>query len=246
MLNPEQNPDTEELDAQIAALERAIKTYRSFRRWFLALGIFSFLFLTIPFMAIVWNKKLKAARREVRLALDHLDIRLINLLVDLLPLDCLNYYALNHRQSHYDIVEALAKLLPLLQEGDGSHLTPDRRARLLRALANVKDRHKSSYPLGFRVAILKAFGEVGDATAIPAVHHLAEMKDSTYERRSLRDAARECLPLLLARVEKAEEPNRLLRPSEGENAALLRPAQAGTESDTEILLRPMTDKEGGR
>jgi hypothetical protein len=236
MLNPDQNLYTEELDSQIATLERAVKTYHRFRRWLMATSMLSY-FMAAPFVLVFWNRKLKTIRREVRIVLERLDIRLINLLVDLLPLDCLNHYALNHRQSHYDIVEALAILLPLLREGDSSHLTPDRRARLLRALANVRDRHKLSYPLGFRVAVLKAFGEVGDATAIPAVRHLAEMKASSYEKTVLRNAAQECLPLLLARAEKADEVNRLLRPSEAESGSLLRPAQPGTESDTEVLLR---------
>ena len=94
--------------------------------------------------------------------------------------------------------------------------------------------------LEFRLAILKALEQIGDAAAIPAVEHLANGYAYSANQRALKAAAQECLPLLRANFGSVEANKTLLRASSAENAApetLLRASEPAPDTKPEELLR---------
>lgn len=112
---------------------------------------------------------------------------------------------------HLDVIALveLSHLLPLLQPGDDALLKPRHRRRINRLLNRTwRTRNRSSLRLesgmlrDFTLAALTALGRIGDPSSLPAVRRLAAMEvQSTYQQR-LRDAAQECLTLLLQRAER--------------------------------------------
>ena len=143
----------------------------------------------------------------------------------------------NHRTPLY---AALAELLPQMKASDARLLTAGQRKALHRALkSNFNPNVNPIVYLRFRLAILKALEQVGDAAAIPVVSHLANGKARTANQKALKAAAQECLPLLQSNHQTVEATKTLLRASQSEDArpdTLLRPASgAGQTSATELL-----------
>ena len=136
---------------------------------------------------------------------------------------------------------ALIVCLPKLQATDAALLTSHDRGQLnevLRRYCTQPDLQKS-HPT-FALAILKAYEQVGDARAIPLVSRLASMKPRNLHQQKLQQAARECLPLLRARVSSLEPEQTLLRasaPDTNTPATLLRAVAPAPAAPDDELLR---------
>jgi hypothetical protein len=139
------------------------------------------------------------------------------------------------------LVGALTTLLPQLNASD-AHLLNERQReclyRLLRGTTTFKVtlRHVAD----FRLSVLKALEQIGDAKAIPVVERIANMRVKTPEQTEIRDAARNCLPLLRANAGNIASDLTLLRASanaEVDTETLLRAAAATSSTAPEQLLR---------
>lgn len=102
------------------------------------------------------------------------------------------------------------------------------------------------------VSLLKALEQIGDTSLIPAVRKLSKLDvwgEGNYTRKSerIRNAARECLPYLEARIEQTRSSETLLRPAAANtdtSEILLRPAVGNTDTiSAEQLLRPGSNTE---
>jgi hypothetical protein len=133
-------------------------------------------------------------------------------------------------------LEILTDVLPQLKDSDAHLLNAQHRAILYRVISD-KNRPMRNYGAHihryteFTLAALKAFAQVGDASAIPHVQRLAET--STYQH--IRKAAEECLTYLYARQENDRQSRSLLRASDASGGAseeLLR-AASGTAPPSE-------------
>jgi hypothetical protein len=94
------------------------------------------------------------------------------------------------------------------------------------------------------LAILKAWEQVGDEKALPAVERLAA---GTWDSR-VRAAADACLPALRQRAELARQRDTLLRPASAPGTGsevLLRPAAGPGETSAALLLRPVEGETDG-
>ena len=142
------------------------------------------------------------------------------------------------------LIVALTQLLPQMRANDAGLLTKGQR-RLLNS--NLKSgfngRLDSVMTLNYRLAILKALEQVGDAAAIPVVSHLANGKARTTDQKTLKAAALECLPLLQSNFGGVEANQTLLRASAPEQApaTLLRPATFTPDAAPKELLRPANE-----
>lgn len=126
----------------------------------------------------------------------------------------------------------LCRLLPQLQASDASLLTAKQRS-ILNFVLEGKE-------IALMLAVLKAYEQVGDRRALPFVQKLSVGQGMTYRNQSVQDAACTCLPFLEARIEQEQARQSLLRASDGNAASpdvLLRPAEAGVETDPQQLLR---------
>ena len=136
---------------------------------------------------------------------------------------------------------ALTELLPQMQASDAGLLTKKQRKTLNWLLTNGIDWGVGPTAfLNLRLAILKAWEQIGDAAAIPTVAHLASGRARTADQKTLKAAAQECLPLLQAHFGEVEATKTLLRASAPENAApetLLRPADFTPDAAPQQLLR---------
>lgn len=183
-------------------------------------------------------------RKEIAWALsDSHDLRAVNILA---------IAALDGDGETRDVANlGLMKLLPLFQHSNAVVLSNEGMDALISLLGKGKP------PL--RIAILKALEQVGDERAVPAVERLTNSFVSLGDfyalmavRRSIwphapyletgqvRDAARECLPYLLARAEQKRFSSTLLRAADEPteiDRTLLR-AAASTETPEDQLLRP--------
>ncbi|HZP81684.1 MAG TPA: hypothetical protein VFB21_08610 [Chthonomonadaceae bacterium] len=140
-----------------------------------------------------------------------------------------------------DVVSALTTLLPRLQASDAALLDTEQRACLCRILTS-SERALTD----LKIAILRAFEQVGDSRALPLVERLAEGPGRTERQRRIRSAAKHCLPFLQERA--AQEPFRqtLLRASLAAGVAsdtLLRPAAPGVDAAAQHLLRASVQEE---
>lgn len=138
------------------------------------------------------------------------------------------------------IEAALVRLLPRLQATDAHLLNAAQRERLnSRLIQNLRldPDHRELI-----VAILKAWEQVGDESALEIVRAIADSpvwtKQYSHEER---EAARHCLPFLEQSIERQRYSQSLLRASQASDPApdtLLRPAAAGTlETEPQQLLR---------
>ncbi len=139
------------------------------------------------------------------------------------------------------LYQALTDLLPQMKVSDAGLLCSDQRKVLYPLLRNDSGVY-AAFPdlfLAFRLAILKALEQVGDADAIPIVQSLATRKARTPGEIAVQAAALECLPLLQINSGHVEATKLLLRASSTEAAApstLLRSGQSSPVVDSDQLL----------
>lgn len=140
------------------------------------------------------------------------------------------------------LLVALTELLPQMKASDAGLLTAAQRKTLNWTLKNDFAVYGNAAALHtYRLAILKALEQVGDASAIPFVAQLANGKARTANQIALKAAAQECLPLLMVNFGGVEATKTLLRAASPENAApdtLLRPAAFAPDAKPNELLRP--------
>ncbi len=135
---------------------------------------------------------------------------------------------------------ALTGILPTLVQGEGHYLPRDQR-RIVYKLLAVADPQRYE---GLILAILHALGEVGGSGAIVPLEYPAFHPAKTPAGQRIKLAAQTALKRLHSRLAREEEGKVLLRPAvspERPEETLLRPAQAGTETDPQQLLRPVAD-----
>ena len=139
------------------------------------------------------------------------------------------------------VYQTLSKLLPLLTAADAQLLSTDHRDILNKLLLVAqKNGDQHNYYLDLKLAILKAYEQIGDEAAIPVVERLAKLNVGEHP---LGKAARECLPKLRASAAVIRSGQTLLRPSsqkDEEPNRLLRAASSVGTSDPDQLLRPST------
>ena len=137
---------------------------------------------------------------------------------------------------------ALIKLLPQIKASDAALLTAKQRKMLYSILKDGLGGYISpALLLDFRLAILKALEQIGDADAIPIVEQLASGRTRTPSQKALQTAANECLPLLRAHLGNVEANKTLLRASslaQTDDALLLRPTEFAPAAAPNTLLRP--------
>jgi HEAT repeat protein len=134
------------------------------------------------------------------------------------------------------VVKALIRLLPCLRAEDAGILDAQQRAFLYGALLLAADTTSGCHDVPFAFAIMESLPKIGDDRALRLLKRLEE--EAGREDR-VRKAARECLPLLTARLERLREAETLLRPSDAAPNVLLRPAEGrGDQTPEDQLLRP--------
>ncbi|MCW3095243.1 MAG: hypothetical protein JWL77_861 [Chthonomonadaceae bacterium] len=130
--------------------------------------------------------------------------------------------------------KALIHLLPRLKASDAALLSSAQRACLNRTLRGDQSE--------LILAILKAWEQVGDPKAIPAVRSLAEGRGECGQIPEVVQAAKECLPFLQQSLEQRQNDTQLLRSADGNRApaeSLLRPATSQVSAEpANQLLRP--------
>ena len=150
-----------------------------------------------------------------------------------------------------EVMELLTKHLPEMKASDAHLLTQAQKDRLTRELKlSTSDRSKSDllevlFPnetrIRYRIAILKAFEQIGGVKELAEVKRLATEKPMNRKAIQVQDAARECLPYLQARAEGEQAKSQLLRASTmpTNDAELLRPHVGNADlRHTKELLRP--------
>jgi len=174
-----------------------------------------------------------AARKKAMMRLTNLeDVRAVGPLADALAFTKNDWIS--------QVEAALSSLLPLLRANDAPLLNTQQRTNLHRALSGKRK------DLCLRLAILRAFEQVGDSRDVAAVEHLTSAK-SRSENYAVYEAAVECMPYLHANIEREQANKTLLRPSDGLSATpdtLLRAAHAGTTTPAEQLLRISSRHDG--
>ena len=137
--------------------------------------------------------------------------------------------------------EALTKLLPQMKANDAYLLAPAARRTMNVWLNDASSSSVSNSSFqALHIAALKALEQVGDASAIPYVEKLTQMKPRTPGQTKIKQAAIECLPMLLAHCGEVEAARTLLRASHSEDArpdTLLRPASQSAQTNPAELLR---------
>ena len=129
------------------------------------------------------------------------------------------------------VPEKLIRLLPQLKASDRNCLNDAQRACLYRALRGKND--------ALKLAILQSLQQIGDSKALPYVQKLAADQRAMSGPR-MREAVALCLPFLTDLAEKEKNSQMLLRAADGNltsSDVLLRPAEGGTVSEPEQLLR---------
>jgi hypothetical protein len=171
------------------------------------------------------------------------NVQTIGALLDVLSLD--------DPPSRVVAVRALNRLLPTLKASDGVVLTGAQRQRLTYYLSRgvenplYKNTAEVFHPadgqaVDLRVAILKAFEQIGDSRSLSYVEKLAAGSGRTAGQRRVKQAAMDCLPFAQQLAAKDRESHSLLRPS-GDgidtDQMLLRPASNAQASAEDLLLR---------
>lgn len=205
------------------------------------LSVGLFLALYIAFSARMPGRRRREMTAQVA-AQD--DIRSIGALIDALHLE--------DAETRNIAMDALIKLLPRLTAQDAALLSDTNRIKLcfllsvplespinkpLRALHQPANERS----VAFRIAILRAFAQVGDRKALRFVERVAKNDPKSEGERRVQDAALACLPALRRRAEQEGQRQTLLRPAQSasnEEDTLLRPASGGQDTAPETLLRP--------
>jgi len=185
----------------------------------------------------------KRLRSMAQTLADRNDIGAVGPLIDTLKLE--------DRKIHPIAKEGLIRLLPRLQASDADLLNPEQRMLLCRKLSwpvqgidgNLRKLSPDAYrrEVAFRVAVLQAFAQVGDSTALAVVERLAQKEAKTAELRQIQEAAQACLPSLTLRCEQIRSHKTLLRAADAADTGaetLLRAAQGTRETPPHQLLRP--------
>ncbi len=161
-------------------------------------------------------------------------VQAVGTLIDLLPAPKLP-------KQLAPLFSALTVLLPQMKTSDASLVNTTQRKQLYQLLQGaIFPGLSSQVLLNFRLAILKALEQIGDAAAIPVVTSIANGKARTEDQKILKAAALECLPLLREKTAAVEATNMLLRASSQEIAApetLLRASEARADANPKELLR---------
>jgi hypothetical protein len=206
-------------------------------------GTLTLLFLSL--FVVNFTRKSRQQRQALTVqVVDQHQVRAIGPLIDA--------WHLGDMKTREISMAALSELLPLMKAEDAALLTPSQRVRLchqlgfqvenplhkdIRVLFQPADDRK----IDFHVAILQAFGQVGDSNAIPVVTPLAAREPRTQGEKRIHEAATACLAALLLRREQARSSETLLRssqPSAADPNTLLRPAEGSGETAPAELLRP--------
>jgi hypothetical protein len=141
---------------------------------------------------------------------------------------------------------SLQRLLPRLRSSDAHLLNAGQRGVLRRSIGWPLIRRVKADDADFVMAVLKGLEQVGDESFLDTVRKLAE--GHGYGMAApVRQAAEECLPFLLQRIENDRMSQNLLRaaaPTSASSDTLLRAAGAGAGSAPAELLRA-TDAEAG-
>jgi hypothetical protein len=147
-----------------------------------------------------------------------------------------SFLAWSDRDVQAASIRALTRLLPRLRASDAYLLEGEWRQRLYETLNSDYVRREPD----FVIAVLKALEQIGDAAALPYVHHLAQGSPRTANRKRVQAAAWDCLPFLQTRIEQQHSRQTLLRAASPDVApeTLLRPAAAAPVADPDELLRP--------
>ena len=104
------------------------------------------------------------------------------------------------RTEQHEAHEALLRLLPAMRAADAPLLTPLARDTMRQWLAGEIDPTITGRVTeDLVVATLKAAGQAGDSSMIPAVEALANMEVRYSDQAKVKKAAVQCLPLLQAR-----------------------------------------------
>jgi hypothetical protein len=187
-----------------------------------------FLLIFLLFFGLLWLlvRQLAVSKKEREVArklAERTDVRLAGPLIQVLswPEDEL------HVAARY----ALFRILPRMRASDARLLNAEHRRVLHRVLRSAD--------YAFIEVILKALEQVGDETSIPSVERLANRRAWWPDDRRIRDAARECLPALKARLEGAG--HTLLRPTGAADEpaeTLLRSVRNTNHRPEDELLRP--------
>jgi hypothetical protein len=166
------------------------------------------------------------------------------------------------RNERVFIIDTLTQLLPRLHASDAENFSAEHLRKLYAALNATSVDYSDAFTrafdppimgdvvdrselLDFHLAILKALEQIGDETAIPHVSAIIERRAFREADKILHDAAVDCFPTLLARIEGNRSGSMLLRPSSGlakNGETLLRPARQG-EVHLEFLLH-VPEEEG--
>lgn len=172
------------------------------------------------------------------------DVRSIGTLIDIMNLE-------DGKMSEI-ARDALIRLLPRLKASDALLLTDNQRMRLRSVLSLACERpgfnsigytfRRADDPdTEFRIAILKAFQQIGDTSALAVVTRLANKPAKTEAERRLQKAAQACLPALQEFVKEESNRKTLLRAAEASDntsETLLRAAAGASSTDPGQLLRP--------
>lgn len=184
------------------------------------------------------SAKTEATYRELASELIQIeDVSAIGALAELLSI-----YDIHQLEVREQVQGALIRLLPRLKSTDAGLLNATQRD-CLNAVLKIRGNHiLNAQPVELRLAILKAYEQVGDEKALPIVAMLT-IDGKMHMPSEVTAAARECLPILQSRVaalKKGGNSDRqvLLRGSYVGDVApdtLLRPTQAATENSGELL-----------
>lgn len=182
-------------------------------------------------MCLSWLP-LRFRTRNLKRGLARLDdLRIVGLLIDV------HISVIDH-----DPEEGLIRLLPRLRASDTNLLTSSQRLKLCRMLVRTR-LPLSEHDKNLKIAILKAFEQVGDGEAVPYVQSHLDL--AAHLPPDLREAAEACLPFLLARAEQTKTGHGLLRAAQAPSGDLLRPSQNADSSSPEMLPRAVKSKDEG-
>ena len=141
---------------------------------------------------------------------------------------------------------ALTQLLPQMKASDAPMLSAAHRRMLyLTIQSSFSFLMSPAIYQDFRLAVLKALEQIGDADAVPIVQHLANGQSRTAPQIVLKTAANECLLLLRAHLGSVEANTTLLRASslaQTNAALLLRPTEFAPDANPVTLLRASEPK----
>jgi len=189
-------------------------------------------------------------RQDVEMLAAQDDVRVSGALIDTLYTD--------DRETAETARQALIGIMARWTEGDVAALTADQRRRIRWMIHQHRAARQNGIrfrrvPLQesaeFRVAVCRTLGRLGDAEDLRALRQYAAMPAVTVWAREVRQAAREAIPVLEARLAEQNRPHTLLRASTAPVAApeeLLRATSSSPKTPSNELLRPESTQSTGR